>query len=46
MLVSALRHGRNDGDGVFVENGIVQTVGVIGAIGEVNRPGIAGGPNS
>jgi len=34
VLVSALRHGRNDGDGVFVENDIVQAVGVIGAIGQ------------
>jgi hypothetical protein len=34
VLVAALRHGRNDGDRVFVENGIMQAVGIIGAISQ------------
>ena len=34
VLVPSLRHGRNDGDCVLVENDIVQTVGIIGAIGQ------------
>lgn len=34
VLVSALGHGRDDGDRIHVENGIVQAVGVIGSIGQ------------
>lgn len=34
VLMSALRHGRNDRGRVVVEDGVVQAVGVIGAIGE------------
>ena len=34
MLMTALRHGRDDRDGAGVEDGIVQPIGIIGTVGE------------
>lgn len=34
VLVSALRHGRDDRDGTGIEDGIVQSIGVVGTVGE------------
>lgn len=34
MLMPTLRHGRDDRDGTGIEDGVVQPVGIIGAIGQ------------